>query len=78
MIAWQEPLHTYDCCWVLGVDIIAAKKNYVTKDVLTYHDCMAKRDVFVPVNIYSVKVADEVILTAIGSYRSGKLVWIEE
>lgn len=78
MTTWQVPLHTHNCCWVMGVDILTAKKNYVTKDVFTYHDCMAKRDVFVPVNIYSVEVADEVILVAIGNYHSGKLVWVEE
>lgn len=78
MTFWQEPLHTYDCCWVMGVDVLAAQKSYVAKDMLVYHDRMARRDVFVPVNVYSIEVEGETILAAVGSYRSGKLVWIEE
>lgn len=78
MTAWQEPLHTYDCCWVMGVDVLTTKKAYVTKDILTYHDCMAKKDVAIPVSIYSVVINGEAILVAIGSYRGGKLVWVEE
>lgn len=78
MKTWQEPLHTYDCCWLLGVDVLSAKKVYVAKDVFIYRDCMARKDVTVPVDIYSVVIGGETIFVAIGSYRGGKLVWVEE